>query len=69
MEERYYTIKETAQMLRKTERTVRRWIATGEMPAIRVQVSPVDERILVPSSEVEKYLPGRRNTTQFATSA
>jgi excisionase family DNA binding protein len=69
MDERYYTVPETARLLRRTIRTVRRWIALGQIETVEVMVSPNEKRILIPSAEVEKYLPGGRFLNQTLTVA
>ncbi len=36
MQERMYTVKEVAEQLRVSERTVRHWVETGELTVFRV---------------------------------
>ena len=57
MPQRFLTVKETAEMLRFSERHVRYLISQGELPATKVSHS-----ILVPVDELEKILEDSKVT-------
>ena len=48
-----FTIKEIAQDLKVTERTVRRWIAEGELKAVKIQGV-----VRIENEEYQRFLKG-----------
>ena len=52
MIERMYTIKETAEVLRKSPKTVRRYVQSGLLPALRSGLRSV----VIPESEIKRYM-------------
>ena len=51
---RLQTPSEVARELRSSPRTIRRWIALGLLPAVRVR-----RRLLIPTEAIEALLTGR----------
>ena len=51
MEEKYYTIKEVADMLKVAYLTVYRWIRSGKLPAVKA-----GKQYRVKQTDLEKYL-------------
>jgi len=52
MIERMYTIKETAEVLRKSPKTVRRYVQSGLLPALRSG----PKSFVIPESELNKFM-------------
>jgi len=49
--ERYYTVREVAQMLRFDKMTIYRWIKSGKIKAVKI-----NNRWLIPAEEVERII-------------
>lgn len=59
MEERYLTSAQVAERLQVVEKTVQRWMASGELPAVKLgRVWRISE------ADLNSYLQKRRNTSQ-----
>lgn len=50
-----YSVKEAAQMLGKSEPTIRRWIREGKLASAKSSDSPQGQH-LIPRHSIEKYL-------------
>lgn len=51
------TVKETAEYLRVSEKTVRRAIAAGRLPSLR----PTARKLLIPKRALDRLLAGETN--------
>ena len=54
--ERLWTVREAADRLRKSPKTILRWIAKGELPAFKV-----GRQWLVSDPDIRKFLSERRH--------
>jgi excisionase family DNA binding protein len=54
------TLPEVAERLRISTRTVKRWIAAGSLPIVRVSASPYGRRVSV--ADLDAYVAARRSS-------